>query len=174
MLASMRINDTKAGSLPDGGWPEADQGGVTMGVTGGTGARIAAAVAVTGILASGLAGCGQSVNEASGEYCSNLSTLRSELGSLTSLVGGDATLEDLQAQRDAVGAAYDDMVSSAGDLDAAVEAESETAYQEYRGAVEAIPGDTPLTEAAPQYASAVQAYLTALASIADEAGCADS
>ena len=140
--------------------------GVGIMRTGTVTASAAAAVAL------GLAGCSQSVEEAGGEYCANLDSLRSEVSALTSLVGGDATVEQLQEQRDAVGAAYDAVVGSAGDLDQAVSDEADQAYQDYQDAVAAIPGDASLTEAAPQYAAAVQAYLADLGSIADQAGCA--
>ncbi len=134
-------------------------------------ARVVAA-ALGALVALGLAGCSQSVEEAGGEYCSDLDTLRGELAALTSLVGGDATVEQLQEQRDAVREAYDAAVSSAGDLDQAVSNEADQAYEDYQDAVDAIPGDASLTEAGPQYVAAVQAYLADLGSIADQAGCA--
>jgi hypothetical protein len=134
--------------------------------------RAGTVTAVAAVVALGLAGCSQSVEEASGEYCADLDALRGELSSLTSLVGGDATVEQLQEQRDAVSEAYDAVVSRGDDLDQAVSTEADQAYQAYQDAVDAIPGDASLTEAAPQYAAAVQAYLADLESIADQAGCA--
>jgi hypothetical protein len=130
---------------------------------------LAAGVAVTA--ASALVGCSESVEEAGGDFCSNLDTLEAELASLESLVAGDATLDDIEAQRDVVADAWQDVEDSAGSLDEAVSNEADSAYDAYQDALGAVPGDATVTEAAPQYAAAVQAYVADLATIAVDAGC---
>jgi hypothetical protein len=126
-----------------------------------------------GLMAGALlvGGCTESVEEASGDFCSDVDTLEAELASLESLVEGDATLDDIEAQREVVREAYDATVSSGGDLDEAVSSEADAAYDSYQEAVDAVPGDATLSEAAPEYASAVQDYLASLAMIATDAGC---
>ena len=128
---------------------------------------------VVGMAAGGLllAGCTQSVDEASGDFCSNVDALEAELVSLGSLVDGDATVDDVEAQRDAVSDAYDNLASSGGDLDEAVSAAADDAYGSYQDAVDAIPGDASVTEAVTAYAAAAQAYVADLATIAVDAGC---
>ena len=61
--------------------------------------------------------------------------------------------------------------SSAGDLDEAVSAEADSAYDSYQDALGEIPGEAALSDAAPVYAAAAQAYLASLAGIAVDAGC---
>ena len=117
-----------------------------------------------------LTGCSESVEDASGDFCSNLDTLDAELASLESLVA-DATLDDIEAQRDVVADAWQDAADSAGSLDEAVSNEADSAYDAYQDAIGAIPGDATVAEAAPQYAAAVQAYVADLATIAVDAGC---
>lgn len=135
---------------------------------GGVLARVVVGAAAGALL---LAGCTESVEDASSGFCSNLDTLEAELASLESLVVGDATLDDIDAQREVVRDAYDAAASSAGDLDEAVSGEADSAYDSYQDAVDAVPGDATLSEAAPQYASAAQGYLASLATIAVDAGC---
>ena len=135
---------------------------------GSTRARMAAGVAAVALL---LAGCTETVDDASGDFCSNLDTLESEVASLESLVAADATLDDIDAQREIVRDAWDSVASSAGDLDEAVSAEADSSYDSYQDALGEIPGDATLTEAAPVYAAAAQAYLASLAGIAVDAGC---
>lgn len=131
-------------------------------------ARMAVGLAAGALL---LAGCTESVEEASGDFCANLDTLEAELASLESLVAGDATVDDIEAQKEVVRDAYDAAEASAGELDEAVSNDAEAAYDSYEDAVSEIPGDATLSEAAPQYASAVQAYVASLATIAVDAGC---
>lgn len=131
-------------------------------------AKLAIGMAAGALL---LAGCTQSVDEASGDFCSNADALEAELVSLGSLVDGDATVDDVEAQRDAVSDAYDNLASSGGDLDEAVSAAADDAYSSYQDAVDAIPGDASVTEAATAYAAAAQAYVADLATIAVDAGC---
>jgi hypothetical protein len=133
--------------------------------------RVAVGLAAGALL---LTGCTESVEEASGDFCSNLDTLEAELASLESLVAGDATLDDIDAQREAVRDAYDATAASAGDLDEAVSSEADSAYDSYQDSLGEIPGDASLSEAAPQYAAAAQGYLASLATIAQDAGCETS
>lgn len=129
------------------------------------------AVVVTLGASVALAGCAESVDEASADYCSSIQTLEGELESLGALVGGDATLEEIQAQRDAVSEAFDASSEAAGDLEESVSVAADSANEAFRDAVDAIPDDATLSEAAGQYASAAQQYLASLATIAADAGC---
>ena len=76
--------------------------------------RVAVGLAAGALL---LTGCTESVEEASGDFCSNLDTLEAELASLESLVAGDATLDDIDAQRAVVRDAYDATAASASVAD---------------------------------------------------------
>jgi hypothetical protein len=123
------------------------------------------------VLVLSLAACSQSVDEASSDYCSGLDTLRAEIASLESLVSSDATLDEIQAQRATVQDAYQATSDSAADLDDAVAEAAESAHDDYQEALDAIPDDAALTEAASQYADAVRGYAVSLATIAADAGC---
>lgn len=90
---------------------------------------------------------------------------------LASLVAGDATLDDIDAQRDAIRDAFDATAASADDLEASVSSEADTAFDTYQDAVDAIPGDATASEAAPAYATAARGYLASLSTIAVDAGC---
>jgi hypothetical protein len=141
---------------------------------GHVGVRRAAAALAATTLALTLIGCADSVEETSGDYCSDVDTLQSEVASLESLVASDATLDEIDAQREAVSDAYDATTGSAGDLDEAVTSAAESAYGDFQDAVSAIPGDATLSEAAEQYAAASRAYTSSLETIAADAGCGDS
>jgi hypothetical protein len=130
---------------------------------------LAAAVGLSATLALG--GCSESVDEASADYCTSVDNLDAELASLASLVSGDATLDEIQAQRDAVSGAYDETTAAAGDLEESVSSAAESAYGDFQDAVDAIPGDATLTEAAGQYADAARQYAASLATVAADAGC---
>ena len=99
-----------------------------------------------------------------------MDTLQSEVASLESLVASDATLDEIDAQREAVSEAYDATAGSASDLDEAVASAAESAYGDFQDAVSAIPGDATLSEAAEQYAAASRAYTASLATIAADGG----
>ena len=129
---------------------------------------IAVAVAAGALL---LAGCTESVEDASGDYCSNLDSLQAELAALESLLAGDATLDEINEQREVVRDAFDATAASAGDLNEAVSGEADSANDSYPDAYAGVPGHATHSEAGPQYASAVQGYPPSLATIADDAGC---
>lgn len=131
--------------------------------------RLAVLAAVGAAVA--LAGCTQSVDEASTDYCSSIETLEGELDSLGSLVSGDATPEEIQAQREAVSEAFDASSEAAGDLEESVSGAANAANEAFQDAVDAIPDDASLIDTARQYTSAAQQYLASLATIAADAGC---
>lgn len=134
--------------------------------------RLLTATLPLALAALALAGCSDSVEEASADYCASLDDLNAEVASLRSLVAGDATQEQISDQADSVRGAYEATVAAAGDLDEAVSNEADSAYDTFSSSVDAIAGDATLSEAAAQYSAAAQTYLSSLAGIAQEAGCA--
>lgn len=134
--------------------------------------RLTTAIAAGILATTALAGCStETVDEASSAYCEQIDNLRSELESLRALVATDATVDEVNEQRDAVRDAYDATVSASENLDEAVSNEASGAQDSFEGAVGDIPTDVPVSEAAGQYTEATDAYVTELASIATQAGC---
>jgi len=120
-----------------------------------------------------LAACSSdSVEDSSAEFCNDLTTLEAEVTSMKSLVASNATLEQIQDQEDVVADAWSDVRDSAENLNSAVSDDAESAADDFQSALGDIPGDATLTEAAPQYDAAVEAYLQSLAGISSEADCA--
>ncbi len=130
------------------------------------------ATALLTAAAAALAGCSSpSTEDAAAAYCASLESVQGELTSLVELVKGDATVSEVQDQRDAVSAAIDAAAEDAAELDDAVRTDAEDASGAFDDAVSAIPGDATVSEAAGAYQTAADGYLTSLSSIAETAGC---
>lgn len=126
------------------------------------------------VLVAGLSACSSSTDTAtqSEQYCAASTTLQSELAKLKSMVaGGQATLNDVEAQVKTVEKAYDSALGEAEDVPDAARAEIQSAYADFVRAVNAIPGTATVDEAATAYNTAVAAYDAALLKIRTEVGC---
>jgi hypothetical protein len=120
-----------------------------------------------------LAGCSsdESPSEASERYCETLVGLDAELGAFRDLVAQDASVDELEAQRDAVRDAAEEVRNAAGDVDAAVAADVSDARSDFEDAVGDIPGDASATEALAVYSDAVEDYYSSVQATLDEVGC---
>ena len=120
-----------------------------------------------------LAGCSsdESPIEASERYCETLVGLDAELGAFRDLVAQDASVDELEAQRDAVRDAAEEVRNAAGDVDAAVAADVSDARSDFEDAVGDIPGDASATEALAVYSDAVEDYYSSVQATLDEVGC---
>jgi hypothetical protein len=131
--------------------------------------------ALTGaaVLALALSGCSSSSTaDANQEYCDAVTSAQSEVGQLKSLItGGDATLDDVRSQADAVRDAADQAGSGADSLSESVRADIEAANEAFDKAVGDIPGDATLAQAAAQYQDAVRAWEESVQQIRTEVGC---
>ncbi len=138
-----------------------------------------AAAAVAGIgLALSMSACSTS-SEAAEEtaadnaaYCQASATAQFEAAALKALVtNGDATLDQIQEQKDTLVDAVGSAQEAAADLADSVRNQIEIADEAFDDAVGAIPGDATLSEAVPAYRSALDAWDTAMLSIRTEVGC---
>jgi hypothetical protein len=120
-----------------------------------------------------LLGCSSTptVDEASTQYCDAVTTLQDELGQLKTLVASDATVEEVQTQRDAVRQAFEATTAAGTDLDSAVSDAAASAYATFESSVGSIAGDLPISEAAGEYTTASDALLSEIGTIAEDAGC---
>lgn len=134
--------------------------------------RIAAAVACISLAVS-LSACSSTEDaaDANEAFCTSVATVQTEVATLKALVATDATVEDVQDQRDAVAKAVADAGDEIEGLADSVKAEVETANEAFADAVDAIPTDVPLSEARAQYNAAVLAWDKAILSIRTEVGC---
>jgi hypothetical protein len=131
------------------------------------------ALAGAAVLALALAGCSsESTEDANQAYCDAVATAQAEAAELRSLItGGGATVEDVQAQVDTIRDAAQEASDAAGSLSDSVRADIEAADEAFDSAIEAIPGDATLAQAAVQYQAAVSAWDAAVAQIRTEVGC---
>lgn len=124
-------------------------------------------------LALSLAGCSsEDAAEANAEYCTASATVQSEVAKLKTLVtSGDATVDQVNEQRQAIAKANEEAQGKAGDLGDAVKKEIQAADKAFDDALAAIPGDATIPEAADQYRAAVDAWDAAILGIRSEVGC---
>ena len=110
--------------------------------------------------------------EASAAYCASSAVVQGEVADLKTLVsGGQATIDEVQTQVQAIGAARVQALGDAADLAESVRNDIKAADDAFDKAVAAIPGDATLSEAADSYQAAIDAWDAAMASIRTEAGC---
>ena len=135
--------------------------------------RTAAAVAGIG-LALSLSACSSSGDtaETNAAYCESAANVQTEVAALRTLVtGGDATVDQVQEQRDAIASAVQDAQDQAGSLADSVQADIKAADDTFDAALQAIPGDATLVQAAASYAAAIQAWDASVKAIRTEVGC---
>ncbi len=135
--------------------------------------RTAAAVASIG-LALSLSACSSSGDtaETNAAYCESAANVQTEVASLKTLVtGGEATVDQIQEQRDSIASAVADSQKQAESLAESVQADIKAADETFDAAIKAIPGDATLPEAAASYTAAIDAWDASVASIRTEVGC---
>ena len=135
--------------------------------------RTAAAVAGIG-LALSLSACSSNGDtaETNAAYCESAANVQTEVAALRTLVtGGDATVDQVQEQRDAIASAVQDAQKQAGSLADSVQADIKAADDTFDAALQAIPGDATLVQAAASYAAAIQAWDASVKAIRTEVGC---
>lgn len=110
--------------------------------------------------------------ETSAQYCTSSAAAQAEVAELRTLVtGGQATIDEVKAQVQTIGAATATASEDAGDLADSVKADITAADEAFDDAIAAIPGDATLTEAAAAYQAAIDAWDASMVSIRTEAGC---
>ncbi len=134
--------------------------------------RVTATLATVG-LALSLAACSSAdTAEANAEYCTASATAQSEVAKLKTLVtSGNATVDQVNEQRQAIAGAVEEAQGKAGDLGDTVKADIQAADEAFDDAIAAIPGDATIPEAADQYRAAVDAWDEAIMAIRSEVGC---
>jgi hypothetical protein len=129
---------------------------------GGAMKRVLAAVFVATLVVSACSS--PSLEEAQDAFCDDLSTLFETMGGITGEPNIEPTtsVEDVKSYAGDVADAYEDVVSSAQDLDEAVFDQIETLNADFEEAVDSIPDDATLIEFFEQFAQARAAYVTAV------------
>ena len=125
-------------------------------------------------LALSLSACSSSDDtaETSAQYCTSSAAAQAEVAELKTLVtGGEATIDDVKTQVQAIGAATATASKDAADLADSVKADIKAADDAFNDAIGNIPGDATLTEAAAAYQAAIDAWDAAMVSIRTETGC---
>lgn len=133
--------------------------------------RTVAAFAGVGLALSLSACSSESTEEANAAYCSASAETQSEVAALGALVAGDATVDQVQEQKEAIADAVEKSSEAAQDLGDSVKDDISAADDAFNDAVDAIPGDSTVSEAAGAYQAAVQAWDAAVLSIRTEVGC---
>jgi hypothetical protein len=125
------------------------------------------------VAALALAACSTSVEDATAAYCDDLEALASSLGSVSSL-SASSSIEDFEDTADAIGDAFDDVKSSAADVDGAVTDEIDSARSDFRDAVGDISDSDSLADGIAGVQAAATAYVDAVASTISKVDCSAS
>ncbi|MGB7979948.1 MAG: hypothetical protein WCF36_04040 [Candidatus Nanopelagicales bacterium] len=137
-----------------------------------TARTITATLAGLGLVLSLTACSSDDTAETNAQYCTSSAAAQAEVAELRTLVtGGEATIDDVKAQVQAIGTATATAAQDAADLADAVKADIKAADDAFDDAIAAIPGDATLSEAAAAYQAAIDAWDAAMASIRTNAGC---
>lgn len=134
--------------------------------------RTTAALAGIG-LALSLSACSSSpdVSEANAAWCEGAAKVETEIATMESLIESGATSDAVKAQFNAVEAAIQANSVPLSQLEDATQEELGQAYEEFSAAIEAIPADTPPSEAAPEYKAAIDALTADVEAVKAEVGC---
>ncbi len=102
-----------------------------------------------------------SAEEAQAAFCDDLSTLFETMGGITGEPNIEPTtsVDDVKSYASDVADAYEDVASSAQDLDEAATREINAARADFRDAVDSIPDDGTMAQAFDQFAAAWGAYV---------------
>lgn len=137
-------------------------------------ARLTTATLVGITLTLSLSACSstQQTTESNEQYCSSSAGVQAEVADLrTLLTSGTATRDDVQLQVESIGNSAKQSALDAADLAESVRADLQAADEAFDAAIDAIPDDASITEAAAAYRAAIDAWDSAVASIRAEVGC---
>ncbi len=98
-------------------------------------------------------------------------TCSQELDELEALIVSGAPTEEVKSQRDFVQSAIQANSVPLSQLQSSVQADVEAANDAFTESVEAIDEDAPLTETAPSYTAAIDAWNASIETIDAEVGC---
>jgi uncharacterized protein YukE len=129
--------------------------------------------ALTGaaVLALALSGCASDTADANQEYCDAVASAQSEMTQLKTLITDRATADEIRDQAQSVRDAADQARSGADSLSETIRGDIEAANEAFDKAVDDIPGDATLVQAAAQYQDAVRAWEESVQQIRTEVGC---
>ena len=112
------------------------------------------------------------VGTANEAFCTSSAALKTELADLKTLVtGGSVTVEALQAQRQELAAAGDQVKSDAQALEGAVKTQVDAAQAAFQTAIDAIPADATGVKEVAAYVAAGAVFAKALDAIDNQVGC---
>ena len=132
--------------------------------------RLVAFVAVAALVVSA---CSTSVEDANAAYCDDLETLASALRDFSSL-GLGSTFEEFEDSANAIGDAFDDVRSSAADVEGAVTDEIDSARSDFSNAVGDISDADTLEAGLAGVQTAAVAYADSVRSTLDKVDCSSS
>ena len=120
--------------------------------------RLLAFVSIAALVVSA---CSPSLEEAQAAFCEDLETLFETMGGITGEpeIAPTTSVEVVKSYASDVADAYEDVVSSAQDLDEAVMDEIETAREDFSDAVDSIPEDGTIAEVFEQFQAAWGTYV---------------
>ena len=130
--------------------------------------------ALAGIcLALSLSACSSSpdTQEANTAYCEGASKVESEVDTMRTLIDSGASADAVKAQWGAVQAAIEANSVPLSQLEDATQEDAGAAYEAFTAAIEAIPADTPPSEAAPEYKAAIDGLTADVEAVKAEVGC---
>ena len=118
-------------------------------------------LAVVFTVALVVSACSPSLEQAQAAFCEDLQTLFETMGGITGEpeIAPTTSVEVVKSYASDVADAYEDVVSSAQDLDEAVMDEIETAREDFSDAVDSIPEDGTIAEVFEQFQAAWGTYV---------------
>lgn len=132
--------------------------------------RLAVFVAVAALV---IGACSTSVEDATAAYCDDLDALAAALGSISSL-SATSSIEDFQDTADDVGNAFEDVKSSASEVEGAVIDEIDSASSDFRDAVGSISDSDSLVSGIANVQAAAVAYVDAVRTTIDKVDCSSA
>jgi hypothetical protein len=135
-----------------------------------------AAVIATGALALVVSACSTAATptpqgDAEQAVCSALQVWSDEMNQLTGLDPATASVDDVNAQRDAVTAAWDDVKTALGGVNVADEAAVEAGWATLEAALKDIPSDVPIADAIAGIKTAAEPIKASYTEMADGLEC---
>jgi len=133
-----------------------------------------AALMLAGLgLAVSLTACSSNddTTETNAEYCAASATVQSEVAKLKTLVTSNATIDEINDQKQAVATALAQADDAADGVAESVRTDIIAADKAFDEAIDDIPNDATLAEAKAPYQAAIDAWNASMASIRSELGC---